>query len=52
MYSADDLASYEESDTFQQLALAIDAGATNEATQSSMIVAAMMHMMQQLPRTP
>ena len=52
VYSADDLASYEESDTFQQFALAMDAGAIDEATQSSMIIGAMMHMMPQLPRTP
>ena len=52
VYPADDLASYEESDTFQQFALAMDAGATNEATQSSMIIAAMRHMKPQLPRTP
>ena len=52
VYSADDPASYEESDTFQQFALAMDAGATNEATQSSLRNAAMRHMMPQLPDTP
>ena len=52
MYSVDDLATYVESDAFQQFAGTMVAGATNENTQSELRIVAIRQMKPQLPRAP
>ena len=52
VYTADDLASYVESDSFQQFAGTMAAGATNEDTQSELRIVALRQMKPQLPRAP